>query len=48
MTWSLRCRLTLGDVAATGMTALEQAMIDKLSDPGGQAVRDETAHNNGL
>ena len=35
-------------IAAIGMTALEQGMIVKLSDPEGRTVWDATIHNNGL
>jgi two-component system, OmpR family, sensor histidine kinase BaeS len=35
-------------ITAIGMTALEQGMIVKLSDPGGRIVWDATTHNNGL
>lgn len=35
-------------ITAIGMTALEQGMIVKLSDPDGRTVWDATTHNNGL
>jgi two-component system sensor histidine kinase BaeS len=35
-------------ISAIGMTALEQGMIVKLSDPDGRTVWDATTHNNGL
>lgn len=35
-------------ISAIGMTALEQGMIVKLSDPQGRTVWDATTHNNGL
>lgn len=35
-------------ISAIGMTALEQGMIVKLSEPGGRTVWDATTHNNGL